>query len=145
MRRPPDFRADCPCGRGDRNVTEASRPWRTPEPGESHVTAGPRDRQLRPFGRGARAGRHILVASGSAITHTHPHWYLNLVAEPQAQVQILGERFAVRARTAEGAERERLWRLMTELAPVYRTYEARSRRTIPVVVLERVATGKEPS
>ncbi|NBF00490.1 nitroreductase family deazaflavin-dependent oxidoreductase, partial [Nonomuraea sp. KC401] len=43
-----------------------------------------------------------------------------------------------RARTAEGPERERLWRMMTELAPVYHTYEARSRRQIPVVVLEHI-------
>jgi F420H(2)-dependent quinone reductase len=70
-------------------------------------------------------GRYVLVASGSAITHTHPQWYL---------------RFTARARTAEGMERERLWRLMVELAQVYRTYEAHSRRVIPVVVLERVAS-----
>ncbi|MEV0826963.1 nitroreductase/quinone reductase family protein [Nonomuraea rubra] len=48
-----------------------------------------------------------------------------------------GERSTARARTAEGPERERLWRMMTELAPVYRTCEARSRRQIPVVVVER--------
>jgi deazaflavin-dependent oxidoreductase (nitroreductase family) len=84
-------------------------------------------------------GRYVLVASGSAITHTHPQWYLNLVANPETGVQIRGERFTAWARTAEGAERERLWRLMVELAPVYRTYETRSQRVIPVVVLERVA------
>ncbi|MEV4220413.1 nitroreductase family deazaflavin-dependent oxidoreductase [Nonomuraea sp. NPDC049725] len=83
-------------------------------------------------------GRYVLVASGSAITHTHPGWYLNVVANPEVGVQILGERFTARARTAEGPERERLWRMMTELAPVYRTYEARSRREIPVVVLEPI-------
>ncbi|GAB2631589.1 nitroreductase family deazaflavin-dependent oxidoreductase [Nocardia goodfellowii] len=81
--------------------------------------------------------RYILIASGSSITHTHPQWYLNLMANPEAEVQILAERFTVRARGAEGAERQRLWGLMTELAPVYHTYEARSRRVIPVVVLER--------
>jgi deazaflavin-dependent oxidoreductase (nitroreductase family) len=84
-------------------------------------------------------GRYVLVASGSVITHTHPQWYLNLVANPEVDVQIRGERFTVRARTAEGAERERLWRLMVELAPVYRTYETGSRRVIPVVVLDPVA------
>ncbi|NKX86095.1 nitroreductase family deazaflavin-dependent oxidoreductase [Nocardia coubleae] len=86
---------------------------------------------------GEDGDRYILVASGSSITHTHPQWYLNLVANPDVEVQILAERFTARARTAEGAERERLWKLMTALAPVYRSYEARSRRVIPVVVLER--------
>lgn len=83
-------------------------------------------------------GRYVLIASGSAVTHTHPAWYLNVVANPEVGVQILGERFTARARTAEGPERERLWRMMSELAPVYRTYEARSRRRIPVVVLEHL-------
>lgn len=86
---------------------------------------------------GADDGRYILVASGSAITHTHPDWYLNVVAHPEAEVQVKAARMRVRARTAEGAERERLWALMTDQAPVYHTYEARSRRVIPVVVLER--------
>ncbi|WP_419994977.1 nitroreductase family deazaflavin-dependent oxidoreductase [Streptomyces boninensis] len=85
-------------------------------------------------------GRYVLVASGSAITHTHPQWYLNLTADPEVQVQIRADRFTARARTAEGEERERLWGLMTELAPVYRTYAERSARVIPVVVLERVAS-----
>jgi deazaflavin-dependent oxidoreductase (nitroreductase family) len=83
-------------------------------------------------------GRYVLIASGSAVTHTHPAWYLNVVANPEVGVQILGERFTARARTAEGPERERLWRMMTKLAPVYHTYKARSRRQIPVVVLERI-------
>jgi deazaflavin-dependent oxidoreductase (nitroreductase family) len=84
-------------------------------------------------------GRYVLVASGSAVTHTHPQWYLNLVANPAVHVQIRGERFTARASTAHGAKRERLWQLMVELAPVYRTYQAHSNRIIPVVVLERLA------
>jgi hypothetical protein len=52
-------------------------------------------------------------------------------------------RFLARARTAVGAERTRLWALMTELAPVYHRYAAVSAREIPVVVLERVpASGR---
>lgn len=91
---------------------------------------------------GEDAGRYILVASGSAITHTHPQWYLNVAADPEVQVQILADRFTARARTADGEERERLWELMTTLAPVYRTYEAKIRRVIPVVVLDRVSRGR---
>lgn len=83
-------------------------------------------------------GRYILVASGGPITHTHPSWYLNVVADPLVRVQILGEKFTARARTAEGSERDALWQLMTRLAPVYLRYETQTRRIIPVVVLERV-------
>jgi deazaflavin-dependent oxidoreductase (nitroreductase family) len=83
-------------------------------------------------------GSYVLVASGSVVTATHPQWYLNLTEHPEAEVQVLAERFVARARSAEGAERERLWELMTRLAPVYHAYEARSPRVIPVVVLDRV-------
>ncbi|MDO0939016.1 nitroreductase/quinone reductase family protein [Streptomyces sp. DG2A-72] len=83
-------------------------------------------------------GRYILIASGSSITHTHPKWYLNVMANPEVRIQVLAEKINVRAYTAQGEERQRLWKLMTDLAPVYHTYEARTRRVIPVVVLERV-------
>ena len=68
----------------------------------------------------------------------HPQWYLNLVAEPNVTVQVKGERFAATARTAEGAERDRLWQLMCEVWPNYDQYQERTTRRIPVVVLERL-------
>jgi deazaflavin-dependent oxidoreductase (nitroreductase family) len=86
---------------------------------------------------GVDGDRYVLVASGSAVTATHPEWYRNLVADPAVEVRIKGERFAATARTVQGAERQRLWDLMTGLAPVYHAYAERSPRTIPVVVLER--------
>lgn len=87
---------------------------------------------------GEDEGRYVLVASGSAVTHTHPSWFLNAMANPEVWVQVRADRFTARARAAEGEERARLWREMTRLAPVYHSYEARSRRVIPVVVLERI-------
>ncbi|TDC52499.1 nitroreductase family deazaflavin-dependent oxidoreductase [Actinomadura sp. KC345] len=81
--------------------------------------------------------RLVLVASGSALTERHPNWYFNLAATPVAHVQVQSKRLLVCAHTAEGGERDRLWRLMATLAPVYRDhYERRTRRTIPVVVLD---------
>lgn len=91
---------------------------------------------------GEDAGRYVLVASGAAVSERHPAWYLNAVANPEVHVQVRGDRFLARARTAEGAERDRLWRMMAERAPVYRTYyEPRTRRTIPVVVLDPLKGG----
>ncbi len=82
-------------------------------------------------------GRYVLVASGSAVSERHPAWYLNVVAHPAVHVQVRASRFLATARTAAGEERERLWTLMTALAPVYRTHYQRStRRAIPIVVLE---------
>jgi deazaflavin-dependent oxidoreductase (nitroreductase family) len=79
----------------------------------------------------------VVVASKGGASR-HPIWYLNLRAHPEAEVQILGERFRVRAHEAEGEERERLWALMNELWPHYEQYQRRTDRRIPVVVLERV-------
>jgi F420H(2)-dependent quinone reductase len=87
-------------------------------------------------------GRYILVASGAALgAKRPPDWYLNLQATPEAHVQILGEQLAVRARTARGSERERLWTLMASMAPVYHRHAAHSQWEIPVVVLERLDEG----
>lgn len=44
----------------------------------------------------------------------------------------------MRFRVAEGEERERLWKLMSEVWPDYERYQERTDREIPVVVLERV-------
>jgi deazaflavin-dependent oxidoreductase (nitroreductase family) len=78
----------------------------------------------------------IVASKGGAAKH--PGWYRNLRKTPEAEVQILGERFPVRARIAEGAERERLWELMNGIWPHYAEYQTRTEREIPVVVLERL-------
>lgn len=80
----------------------------------------------------------ILVASKGGAP-THPAWYLNLVADPNVTVQVKGDRYAAVARTAEGAERERLWKLMNEVWPSYDEYATRTSRVIPVVVVTRAS------
>jgi hypothetical protein len=55
-------------------------------------------------------------------------------------VQIKGDRYDVVATTVEGPERERLWKLMTDIWPSYDTYQTRTDRVIPVVRLVRATT-----
>ena len=86
------------------------------------------------YGRDGDA--HVVIASQGGAPK-HPNWYVNLVAEPDVEVQVRGERFQARARTAEGDERERLWALMTSIWPNFDVYQTRTERRIPVVVLER--------
>jgi deazaflavin-dependent oxidoreductase (nitroreductase family) len=80
----------------------------------------------------------VVVASKGGAPE-NPAWYENLLAEPDATIQVLDEVIPVRERTAEGDERERLWRLMTEVWPAYDEYQQHTSREIPVVVLERRA------
>jgi deazaflavin-dependent oxidoreductase (nitroreductase family) len=79
----------------------------------------------------------VLVASKGG-TPEHPAWYLNLEANPEVGVQIKGDVFRARARTAEGEERRRLWKMMNEIWPHYDEYQTKTTREIPVVVLERM-------
>jgi deazaflavin-dependent oxidoreductase (nitroreductase family) len=78
----------------------------------------------------------VVVASKGGAPD-HPSWYKNLEAHPEAEIQVKDERIPARARTAEGEERERLWRLMTEVWPAYDEYQQKTDREIPVVVFER--------
>ena len=81
-------------------------------------------------------GNWVLVASKGGAPE-HPDWYKNLEADPAATIQVKADRIPVRARTAQGDERSRLWQLMTEVWPAYDEYQAKTEREIPVVVLER--------
>jgi deazaflavin-dependent oxidoreductase (nitroreductase family) len=79
---------------------------------------------------------YVIVASKGGAPE-HPGWYRNLAKNPEVEVQVLGEVFPARARTAEGEERERLWRKANEVWPHYDEYQRKTDREIPVVVLER--------
>lgn len=81
-------------------------------------------------------GDAYLVIASNGGSPTHPAWYLNLVADPAAQVQVGADTIAVTARTAAGAERDRLWSLMTGIWPNFDVYQTRTARRIPLVVLE---------
>jgi deazaflavin-dependent oxidoreductase (nitroreductase family) len=84
-----------------------------------------------------RQGRSLLLAGSNFGQSHHPAWSANLLAHPDAEVRIGGERFAVRARLLEGAERQAAWELFRAAGP-YRVYETRTDRTIRVFALDRV-------
>jgi deazaflavin-dependent oxidoreductase (nitroreductase family) len=102
-------------------------------------TIGARTGQQRvnPLIYGRDDDTFIIVASQGGLP-AHPGWYHNLTAHPEAEIQVRSDRFKVRARTAEGAKRERLWKIMTACWPNYDVYTTRTTRVIPVVVLERI-------
>jgi deazaflavin-dependent oxidoreductase (nitroreductase family) len=81
-------------------------------------------------------GETWVVVASKGGSPDHPDWYKNLQADPDAVVQVKSERVPVRAHTASGAERARLWKLMTEVWPAYDDYKLKTDREIPVVVLQ---------
>jgi deazaflavin-dependent oxidoreductase (nitroreductase family) len=78
---------------------------------------------------------YLVIASRGGAPRA-PAWYRNLEADPAVQVQIKGDRFPARARTATADEKPEMWRKMTAVWPDYDDYQQRTEREIPVVVLE---------
>jgi F420H(2)-dependent quinone reductase len=81
-------------------------------------------------------GDRLVVVASNGGAARHPAWWLNLRTHPHTTVQVGRERRAVSASEATGAERDRLWELMVDLHAGYADYQRKTRRRIPVVVLE---------
>jgi deazaflavin-dependent oxidoreductase (nitroreductase family) len=82
------------------------------------------------------AGSAFAVIASYLGEPRHPDWYLNLIARPEAVVRVGAAERRVRAREAQGEERERLWREAVRMNGDYEEYRARTSRRIPVMVLE---------
>jgi deazaflavin-dependent oxidoreductase (nitroreductase family) len=78
--------------------------------------------------------RYVIVASKGGAPE-HPGWYKNIQADPDIEIQVKADVIPVHASPAQGAERERLWSLMTEVWPPYDEYAKKTDREIPIVVL----------
>jgi deazaflavin-dependent oxidoreductase (nitroreductase family) len=78
-----------------------------------------------------------LVVASKGGSDQPPLWFRNLEADPNVEVQVRGDKFAARARTATPEEKPAMWRKMTEAWPYYDEYQQKTEREIPVVVLER--------
>ena len=94
-------------------------------------------RSTMPLFYGEAPSGYIVVGSKGGLD-THPGWHLNLLADPNGGVQVRERHYRIRARTAEGEERVRLWSQMVELFPPYANYQQLTKREIPVVLLERI-------
>ena len=94
------------------------------------------ERRTTPLIHRVDGDRYVVVASKGGARE-HPDWFANLSADPDVEIQVEGETFAVEPSVAEGDERERLWKLMAEVWPDYDNYAERTDREIPVVILNR--------
>jgi deazaflavin-dependent oxidoreductase (nitroreductase family) len=82
-------------------------------------------------------GDDFLIVASKGGADKPPAWYLNLEADPDVTVQVLGDTFKARARDATPEEKPEMWKKMTAIWPAYDEYQERTDREIPVVVLER--------
>lgn len=86
-----------------------------------------------------RDGDRLVVFGTKGGSPTHPEWFYNVRANPRVTVEVGSDRFEADARVALPDERDRLWRLQTQDVLVFADYQNKTDRTIPVVILERVA------
>jgi deazaflavin-dependent oxidoreductase (nitroreductase family) len=80
-------------------------------------------------------GDNLVVFASKAGAPTNPDWYHNLLANPQASVEVGERTLDVVAHVAEGETRERLWSRQVATFPRFVEYQEKAGREIPVVVL----------
>ena len=77
----------------------------------------------------------IFASKGGAPTN--PAWYHNLMANPATKIEIGSDTVGVTARELNGAERDDIWERQKATLSNFAEYDAKTDRTIPVVLLER--------
>jgi deazaflavin-dependent oxidoreductase (nitroreductase family) len=82
-----------------------------------------------------RDGDDFVIVASKGGAPTNPDWYHNLLANPDAAIEVGTEELRVTARAATQEERSRLWAMITTANPVFAQYEEKTPRTIPVMIL----------
>lgn len=88
-----------------------------------------------PLMRVEHEGRYAAVASQGGAP-THPTWYANLRANPQVELQDGPAKQDMRARELTGEERAQWWERAVAAFPAYASYQEKTERQIPVLLLE---------
>jgi F420H(2)-dependent quinone reductase len=100
-----------------------------------HVGARSGTRRTTPLVYTRDGDRLVLVASKGGYPK-NPAWFHNLVANPDTTVQVGSRKIPVHAHVASATERKRLWPLVVKTYSGYDSYQRRTEREIPLVVLE---------
>lgn len=85
--------------------------------------------------------RYVVFASKGGAPE-NPAWYHNLLAHPEVEIEVGDDTFTVRAEEVTGAERDRKYAEQAAAWPGFAAYQEKTRRTIPVVVLTPVGSGR---
>jgi len=81
---------------------------------------------------------HQLVVASAMGQQKHPAWRYNLEANPEVELQLVGERYAARAEVLSDAEKDAVWDKIRDVIPMIHVYEQRTDRNIRVFRLVRV-------
>ncbi|MCD7441208.1 nitroreductase/quinone reductase family protein [Streptomyces lincolnensis] len=89
-------------------------------------------------------GRILVIASAGG-SPKHPHWYGNLLANPQVTVETGAFTYEARAEALTGSERDEAFARAVEADPGWAEYQEKTDRLIPVVALHEIARGGPPN
>jgi deazaflavin-dependent oxidoreductase (nitroreductase family) len=81
-------------------------------------------------------GDALVVMPSNAGSDAAPAWWLNLQANPEAEVQLGQDRRQVCARRATPEEAERLWPRLRDSYSGFEAYQGFTEREQPIVLLE---------
>ena len=96
------------------------------------------ERYIFPLFYGETGNSYFIIASKGGAPE-HPGWYRNLLANPEAELQVGTRTLTVRARTAADPERAVLWEKAVVIWPPFADYQRKATgRQIPVVVLDPI-------
>jgi deazaflavin-dependent oxidoreductase (nitroreductase family) len=103
------------------------------------TTTGRKTGQPRttPLGYFKDDNNFVIIAS-NAGAEKNPAWFYNLKSNPQVNIQIGNKQLAARADIADTEKRKQLWADLVKMAPTYGRYEQRTKREIPLVILQPV-------
>ena len=85
-----------------------------------------------------RDGENLVVVASNGGAPRDPDWWLNLRANPEATVELDGNRRRMRAEKADPGEKARLWPRLVGMYGSYEDYQRKTDREIPVIVLRPV-------
>ncbi|CAA9217854.1 MAG: hypothetical protein AVDCRST_MAG57-400 [uncultured Blastococcus sp.] len=106
------------------------------------TSVGARSGLLRktPLMRVTHGGVYAAVASMGG-GQRHPQWYANVLAHPEVELRDGDALLGLVAREVTGAERAGWWSRACTVFPSYVEYQSRTRRRIPLLLLEPPAAG----
>ena len=81
-------------------------------------------------------GQRIVLVASKGGDDRDPEWYRNLMAHPDAELTMDGQRRPVRARQASAGEKAELWPRVIAAYRGYAGYQRRTQRDIPLVICD---------
>jgi F420H(2)-dependent quinone reductase len=88
--------------------------------------------------RSLRDSSSYVITASAGGADRHPGWFFNVRSNPQVTIQVKDKQMAAVAEVAGPEKRSQLWAQLLKVAPIFASYQQRTRREIPMVILHPV-------